>query len=217
MSMLSCRDEDHEDAANYNFDHPDALDFDLAYEKLNELIDGKDVDIPVYDFALHKRIAQTNRIKTAPIIIFEGIHAISESRFRELMDLKIFVLTPDDIRLKRRIKRDIAERGRTVVEVLQQYNRFVKPAYDDFIKPTMKYADVIVPFWDRNENAIEMLVENLKIKLSKFKIGLQALQSDMSGDDLLSPATNEVKKALQSKNDDKSEMKAGLSLPSKET
>jgi uridine kinase len=96
-------DEDHEDAANYNFDHPDALDFDLAYEKLNELIAGKDVDIPVYDFALHKRINQTNRIKTAPIIIFEGIHSISESRFRDLMDLKIFVLTPDDIRLKRRI------------------------------------------------------------------------------------------------------------------
>ena len=75
-------DEDHEDAANYNFDHPNALDFDLAYEKLNELIAGKDVEIPIYDFASHKRTNQTHSIKTAPIIIFEGIHSISESRFR---------------------------------------------------------------------------------------------------------------------------------------
>ena len=78
--------------------------------------------------------------------MFEGIHAIYEEKFRDLMDLKIFVLTPDDIRLSRRIERDIAERGRDVVDVLQQYNRFVKPAYDDFIKPTMKHADIIVPF-----------------------------------------------------------------------
>jgi len=114
---------------------------------------------------LHKRTAITNTIKTAPIIIFEGIHAIVESRFRQLMDLKIFVLTPDDIRLARRIERDIAERGRTVIEVLAQYNRFVKPAYDDFIKPTMKHADVIVPFWQQNENAVAMLIQNLRIRM----------------------------------------------------
>ena len=81
------------------------------------------------------------------------------------MDLKIFVLTPDDIRLSRRIERDIAERGRTVVDVLQQYNRFVKPAYDDFIRPTMKQSDLIIPFWQRNHSAVEMLIENLKIKM----------------------------------------------------
>ena len=98
------RDEQHEDAANYNFDHPSALDFDLAYEKLCELIDGNDVEIPTYDFALHKRTKITKTIKSAPIIIFEGIHAIVEDRFREKMDLKIFVLTPDDIRLARRSK-----------------------------------------------------------------------------------------------------------------
>ena len=96
--------------------------------------------------------------------------------------------------------------------MLQQYNRFVKPAYDDFIKPTMKFADVIVPFWDRNENAIEMLVENLKIKLSKFKIGQQRLQMGISSDDLLSPATNEIKRALLSSG----QPKPGLSLPSQE-
>jgi len=81
------------------------------------------------------------------------------------MDLKIFVLTPDDIRLSRRISRDISERGRTIVDVLKQYNKFVKPAYDDFIKPTMKYSDIIVPFTSSNNNAVNMLVQTLRIKM----------------------------------------------------
>jgi uridine kinase len=152
-----CRADEHENAADYNFDHPDALDFDLAYEKLCELLSGKDTEIPTYDFALHQRTKVTQPVKTAPIIIFEGIHSIYEKRFRDMMDLKIFVLTPDDIRLARRIERDIAERGRTVVDVLAQYCRFVKPAYDDFIKPTMKHADLIIPFSVRNDNAVDML------------------------------------------------------------
>ena len=101
---MTYSDDQHEDAANYNFDHPEALDFDLAFEKLNELLSGKDCEIPTYDFALHKRTTITKTIHTAPIIVFEGIHAIVESRFRDLMDLKIFVLTPDDIRLARRSK-----------------------------------------------------------------------------------------------------------------
>ena len=167
MSLFSFwnRDDQHDDAHNYNFDHPSALDFDLAFEKLNELVAGHDCEIPTYDFALHKRTNITKTVKTAPIIIFEGIHAIVEARFREMMDLKIFVLTPDDIRLARRIERDIADRGRTVVDVLAQYNRFVKPAYDDFIKPTMKHADIIIPFDTQNENAVSMLIQNLKIKM----------------------------------------------------
>lgn len=104
MSSIGGRDDQHEDAANYNFDHPEALDFDLAFEKLNELLAGQDVEIPTYDFALHKRTNITSTVKSAPIIMFEGIHAIQESRFREIMDLKLFVLTPDDIRLARRSK-----------------------------------------------------------------------------------------------------------------
>ena len=104
------RDDEHENAADYNFDHPDALDFDLAYEKINELIAGQDCEIPTYDFALHKRTNITKTVKAAPIVIFEGIHAIVESRFREMMDLKIFVLTPNDIRLARRSKSRHASR-----------------------------------------------------------------------------------------------------------
>ena len=142
----------------------------MAYESIKSLIAGEDVKIPIYDFATHKRkINETEEIKSAPIIIFEGIHAISERRFRDIMDLKIFVLTPDDIRLARRIERDISERGRTVVDVLAQYNRFVKPAYDDFIKPTMKFADLIIPFSSHNQNAVEMLIQNLKIKMSIYR------------------------------------------------
>ena len=98
------RPENHDDAENYNFDHPEALDFDLAYEKIQELVAGKDCEIPTYDFALHLRTKIKQKVKTAPIVIFEGIHSIYEERFRKLMDLKIFVLTPDDIRLARRSK-----------------------------------------------------------------------------------------------------------------
>lgn len=118
---------DHLNAANYDFDSPNALDFDLAYEKIKELLQYKNVDVPVYDFTSHSRIpGKTEVIQAQPIVIFEGIMALYEKRFRDLMDLKIFVMTDDDIRLARRIRRDIAERGRTIEDVLGQYNRFVK-------------------------------------------------------------------------------------------
>ena len=108
------------------------------------------------------------------------------------MDLKIFVLTPDDIRLCRRIERDINDRGRTVIDVLQQYNRFVKPAYDDFIKPTMKHADIIIPFHEQNERAVEMLIQNLKIKMREIE-RKRAKQSETrlrstSIDELMTPS-----------------------------
>lgn len=132
---------------------------------------GQDVELPDYDFALHMRTNKVHKCKTAAIIVFEGIHSLYEDRFRQLMDLKIFVLTPDDLRLARRIQRDITERGRQVVDVLAQYCRFVKPAYDDFIKPTMKHSDIIVPFITENSNAVNMIVQNLQIKLQLSKIG----------------------------------------------
>lgn len=106
---------EHEDADNYNFDSPNALDFDLCYEKLKQLLQYKDIDIPIYDFATHKRVeGEMTHVKAQPIIIFEGIMSMYESRFRDLMDLKIFVMTDDDVRLARRVKRDIEERGRSI-------------------------------------------------------------------------------------------------------
>ena len=116
------RDDEHENAADYNFDHPDALDLDLAFEKLCELVSGKDIEIPTYDFTLHKRTKITETVKTAPIIIFEGIHVFVEERFRNIMDLKIFVLTPDDIRLSRRSKCDSGLKL-TIDYSLERYQR----------------------------------------------------------------------------------------------
>jgi len=101
-----------------------------------------------------------------PILIFEGILALYEKRFRDLMDLKIFVMTDDDIRLSRRIQRDLAERGRSIESVLMQYNRFVKTSYDEFIKPSMKYADIIIPHGRSNTVAIDFVLQNLKTRIS---------------------------------------------------
>lgn len=107
-------------------------------------------------------------VKSQPIVIFEGILALYEKRFRDLMDLKIFVMTDDDIRLARRLNRDIAERGRDIQNVLVAYNRFVKTSYDEFIKPTMKYADIIIPHGRSNTVAIDFVISNLKTKLPKL-------------------------------------------------
>jgi hypothetical protein len=124
------------------------------------------VETPVYCFSTHQRLpGQSQILKAQPLLIFEGIMALYERRFRDLMDLKIFVLTDDDIRLARRIKRDIAARGRTIEDVLAQYNRFVKTSYDEFIKPTMKYADIIVPRGRSNTKAIDFVVSNLKVRV----------------------------------------------------
>ena len=118
-----------------------------------------------HDSNLFRLPNESLHVKAQPLLIFEGIMALYERRFRDLMDLKIFVLTDDDIRLARRIKRDIAARGRTIEDVLAQYNRFVKTAYDEFIKPTMKYADIIVPRGRSNTKAIDFVVSNLKIRV----------------------------------------------------
>lgn len=128
----------------------------------------EDVEIPIYDFATHARKeGELEQVQCQPLLIFEGIMALYEKRFRDLMDLKIFVMTDDDIRLSRRIRRDIAERGRTIEDVLRQYNKFVKASYDEFIKPVMKYADIIIPHGRSNTVAIEFVMENLKIKVPK--------------------------------------------------
>lgn len=118
-------------------------------------------------------------VRAQPLVIFEGILALYEQRFRDMMDLSVFVLTDDDIRLARRIQRDIAERGRGVEDVLAQYNRFVKPSYDEFIKPTMKYADIIIPKGRSNTKGIDFVVSNLKIR-----VPLEELNENFSASEL---------------------------------
>lgn len=150
--------------ASYDFDHPNALDFALISESLREIMTGRDIQIPIYDFKTHTRPGKQT-VKYAPIVIFEGILAFYDESIRNLMDLKIFVLTDDDVRLGRRLLRDVTERARTPESVLIQYNMYVKKAYDEFVKPTMKYADVIIPRGRTNEIGISLIIGDIHLKL----------------------------------------------------
>ncbi|MEM5947958.1 uridine kinase [Spirochaetia bacterium 38H-sp] len=146
----------------FNFDHPDAFDMDWIYNNLLGLKQGKAVEAPVYDFVTHTRKKETRTIEPHSLIIFEGIMVFTDSRIRDLLDLKIYVDTPDDIRFIRRLKRDIAERGRTVDSVIEQYLSMVRPGHYEFIEPTKIYADIIIPEGGYNENALGVLLSYLK-------------------------------------------------------
>ncbi|XP_022255175.1 uridine-cytidine kinase-like 1 [Limulus polyphemus] len=129
----------------YNFDHPDAFDFSLLIETLRKLKEGKRVQVPIYNFVTHAREKRMKTMYGANVIIFEGILCFAHKGLLEIMDMKVFIDTDSDIRLVRRLKRDIMDRGRDLEGVLKQYNRFVKPAFDHYIAPTMIDADLIVP------------------------------------------------------------------------
>ncbi|KAI8897566.1 uridine-cytidine kinase-like 1-like protein [Globomyces pollinis-pini] len=193
--------KDQSDAAfrnEYNFDHPDAFDHDVLYETLLNLKKGIKVDIPIYDFSLHARLDETTSIYGANVIIFEGIFALYDKRVRDLMDLKLFVDTDADVRLSRRIRRDISERGRDLEGVIQQYNRFVKPSFDEHIFPTMKFADVIIPRGLDNTAAIDVMIKHVKRQLDErgvsIKDGLTHQEkSAFSSNVKLLPQTNQLK------------------------
>ena len=144
-----------------NYDHPLAFDTDLMIEHINELIAGRPVDIPIYDYTLHTRSEKTYRQEPQDVFIVEGILVLEDKRLRELMDIKIFVDTDDDIRIIRRIKRDMEERGRSLDSVIDQYTSVVKPMYHQFIEPTKRYADLIIPEGASNIVAIDLI--NTKI------------------------------------------------------
>jgi uridine kinase len=139
---------------------------------LNDLKRGLKVEVPVYDFASHSRLSDTTSISGAKVIIFEGIFALYDSRVRDMMDLKLFVDTDADIRLSRRLRRDIAERGRDVLGVLQQYAKFVKPSFDEFIYPTVRYADMIIPRGLENIVAIEVITKHIQRRLDDHEKSL---------------------------------------------
>ncbi len=127
----------------YNFDHPDAFDFDALVEVLHRLRDGKKAEVPVYNFVTHSREVNSKTMYGANVIIFEGIFTFHHLEVLELLDVKVFVDTDADTRLARRLRRDISERGRDLDGVLKQYNKFVKPAFDTYIAPQMAHADII--------------------------------------------------------------------------
>jgi uridine kinase len=147
--------------AQINFDHPDSLDTDLLIEHVNLLKSGQLVQLPVYDFKTHARTPHTILVEPQRVILVEGILIFAEPRLRELFDVKIFVDTDPDIRFIRRLERDITERGRTSISVIQQYLTTVRPMHLEFVEPSKRYADVIIPEGGLNSVAMDMVVARL--------------------------------------------------------
>jgi len=153
-------------AGDFNFDHPSAFDYVLLIETLQRLKEGKSVEVPVYNFNTHRREQYKKTIYGANVVIFEGILAFANEDLLELLDMKVFVDTDADVRLARRLKRDITERGRDIDSVLAQYHRFVKPAFEHYIEPGMRIADIIVPRGGENYIAINLIVTHVHQQLS---------------------------------------------------
>ncbi|XP_069783635.1 uridine-cytidine kinase 2-like [Narcine bancroftii] len=146
----------------YNFDHPDAFDNDLILCTLKDIIDGRTVLIPVYDFVTHSRKPEMMPVYPADVVLFEGILVFYSQEIRDLFHMKLFVDTDADTRLSRRVLRDISERGRDLEQILTQYTTFVKPAFEEFCLPTKKYADVIIPRGVENLVAINLIVQHIQ-------------------------------------------------------
>ncbi|XP_027357739.1 uridine kinase-like protein 5 isoform X1 [Abrus precatorius] len=154
----------------YNFDHPDAFDTKLMLSSVEKLKCGQPAIIPNYDFNSHKRIEPARQVHPADIIILEGILVLHDSHVRDLLNMKIFVDEDSDVRLARRIQRLTIERGRNIQNVLDQYSRFVKPSFEDFVLPTKKYADIIIPRGGDNDVAIDLIVQNIRMKLGQHDL-----------------------------------------------
>jgi uridine kinase len=156
---------DYRNAAN--FDHPDAIDNELLANHLKKLNAGEPVELPIYDFRTHTRLPDTTTpIEAKRIVIVEGILIFAEPRLLEQMDIKVFVDTPDDIRFIRRLKRDIAERGRTLDSVIEQYIATVRPMHNQFVEPSKRYADVIIPEGGHNLVSIDLISGKIREKLA---------------------------------------------------
>jgi uridine kinase len=146
----------------HNFDHPSALDSDLMIAHLHALKAGHAVEVPIYDFVRHRRTARTRRVEPQPVVLVEGILIFVELALRDLLDFKIYVDTDADIRLIRRLGRDMSERGRTVQDVLRQYLETVRPMHLEFVEPSKRWADVIIPEGGENRVALEMVIARVE-------------------------------------------------------
>jgi len=151
--------------ATINFDHPDSLDSDLLVSHIISLRKNQSIELPIYDFKSHSRTKDTIHIEPHPIIMVEGILIFAEKKLRNLLEVKIFVDTDPDIRFIRRLERDLTERGRTTESVIRQYMATVRPMHLEFVEPSKRYADVIIPEGGLNEVAMEMVVARLEALL----------------------------------------------------
>ena len=155
-----------EERLKTNYDHPFAFDTDLLIEHMNKLINFESIDEPVYDYENHTRSSKTIHQEPKDVILIEGILILEDERLRDLMDIKVYVDTDDDIRIIRRIKRDMVERGRTLDSIIHQYITVVKPMYHQFIEPTKKFADIIIPEGGSNVVAIDLMTTKIASILS---------------------------------------------------
>ena len=151
-----------EERAQLNYDHPASLETDLMVRHVQALRDGSAVEVPVYDFARHARVSATTPVAPRTAIIVEGILIFADAPLRDLMDVKVFVDADDDTRFIRRLQRDIAERGRTAESVIDQYLNTVKPMHLEFVEPSKRYADVIIPEGGHNLVAIDMVSDRIR-------------------------------------------------------
>jgi len=149
-----------------NFDHPDALDNDLLVYHIKKLKAGEPVELPIYDFKTDTRLSETMRIEPKPIVIVEGILIFFDPRLLEQLDIKVFVDTPDDIRFIRRLRRDIAERARTIESVIEQYEATVRPMHMQFVEPSKRHADVIIPEGGHNLVSIDLISGKIRERLA---------------------------------------------------
>jgi uridine kinase len=151
-----------EQLSAHNFDHPDALDTELLISHLADLKAGRAVEVPIYDFVAHRRKAETRRVEARPVVLLEGILIFAERELRELLDFKIYVDTDADLRLARRLKRDLEERGRRLPDVLRQYLTTVRPMHLEFVEPSKRWADVIIPEGGENQVALSMVIARVE-------------------------------------------------------
>jgi len=155
-----------EERVKQNYDHPSSLETELLVRHIHALLGGYSIKGPIYDFTNHVRSEKSNDFTPKPIILVDGILIFYEKELRDLMDIKVFVDTDDDLRLLRRLKRDINERGRSVNSVLSQYEKFVRPMHLEFVEPSKRYADIIIPHGGENKAALEIVTAFISEKIS---------------------------------------------------
>lgn len=156
-----------EERAALNYDHPNSLETNLLVQHVGDLKSGRPVDVPLYDFTRHARLTETETFQPRRALIVEGILIFADAALRDLMDIKVFVDTDSDTRFIRRLQRDVAERGRTMESVIDQYQSTVKPMHLEFVEPSKRYADVIIPLGGHNTVAIELLLTMLRSVASR--------------------------------------------------
>lgn len=159
-------DMEYEERTKLNYDHPDAFDTELLCEHIRALKAGKSIRMPVYDYSLHNRSDRTIEVKPAPVIVLEGILIFAEVSLCELMDIKVFVDTDADVRILRRIVRDVKHRGRSLDSVISQYLTTVKPMHEQFVEPSKRRADIIIPEGGENRVALDMLIQRVRKHLA---------------------------------------------------